>query len=67
MDGLRPGRMVTVVLPLPREDWATLRLPYPMTEDDWALMLELLALMKPGLVIDHPATSNLPEQIEAPA
>ena len=41
---------VSLTIPLPDTPWATLTLPHPMTEDEWALMHRVLEQMKPGIV-----------------
>jgi len=37
-------------LPLPGDAWAALQVPFPMTEDAWEQMLDVLKVMKRGIV-----------------
>lgn len=47
------GAITRVVnLPLPGGAWAALQVPYPMSEDDWEQMLDVLQVMKRGIVQD---------------
>lgn len=43
-------RLRAIQLPLARPEWATLQVPYPLNEADWAMMMALLTAMKPALV-----------------
>jgi len=47
------------VLQLPLGDgaWAVLDAVWPMTEEDWRLMMAVLAAMKPGLVWEPDASA----------
>ena len=39
-----------VQLPLSRDEWASLRGPFPLSADEWDQMMAVLQTMKPGLV-----------------
>jgi len=43
-------RYHVIPIPIAVGDWATLRTRCPMTEEEWARMVDLLAVMKPALV-----------------
>ena len=43
-----------VQIPLPSNEWATLRASFPINEGAWAQMLVVLNAMKPGLVKETP-------------
>lgn len=51
--------MKIVQIPLGPEQWATLEGAFPLSEQDWTLMLSILDAMKPGLVAT-PAPSTEP-------
>lgn len=54
------GAITRVVnLPLPGDAWAALQVPYPMSEEAWAQMLDVLNVMKRGIV-------QVPKQPEEP-
>lgn len=42
--------MRVVTLPLPGDAWAALQIPTPMTNESWDYMLEMLKVMKRGIV-----------------
>lgn len=42
----------TINLPI-GDEWATLEIPYPLSEEAWDLMMSMLTAMKPGLVRDR--------------
>jgi hypothetical protein len=44
----------SVQIPYSPGQWASLRAPFPLTEQDWAAMIAMLQAMKPGLVADEP-------------
>jgi hypothetical protein len=47
---LEDSSIRSVQLPLPGTKWATLQVPYPLSEAAWQQMLAVLKVMKPGLV-----------------
>lgn len=51
------GGVRHVQLPLAAGEWATLAARFPITESDWSQMMDVLAAMKPALVVpDHQRT-----------
>ena len=54
------GQLQTRVIQLPIApgEWAALQAPFPLTEEKWKQMLDLLTAMKPGLVTENGAEAN---------
>ena len=50
-----PRRTRVVWLPVAAQEWVGLQGPFPLTEKEWNLMVNVLQVMKPGLVQDDPA------------
>ena len=57
----------SVQIPLLSSTWATLQVPYPMSEADWEHMLFLIKAMKPGLAPTPTPTSAPPAPPPTPA
>jgi len=53
---LRELRVLTI--PLCGNEWAAIRVPFPMTEAQWDQMLALLTLMKKGIVAEDVAATE---------
>ena len=50
-----PRRTQVVWLPVAAQEWVGLQGSFPLTEEEWNLMMNVLQVMKPGLVQDDPA------------
>ena len=50
-----PRRKRVVWLPVAAQEWVGLQASFPLTEEEWNLMMNMLQVMKPGLVQDAPA------------
>ena len=49
-----PRRTRVVWLPVSAQAWVGLQASFPLTEEEWDLMMNMLQVMKPGLVQDDP-------------
>ena len=54
-----PRRKRVVWLPVAAQEWVGLQASFPLTEEEWNLMMNVLQVRKPGRVQDDPAS---PEQ-----
>jgi len=48
------SQILEIPIPIPGANWPSLRAAFPMTEEAWEEMLEVLKAMKPGLVKKKP-------------
>ncbi len=54
----RKGGVAVIALPLSPDRFAELNAPIPLTDGEWALMLAVLAAMRPGLSELAPLTDR---------
>ena len=50
-----PRRKRVVWLPVSAQEWVGLQASFPLTKEEWDLMMNVLQVMKPGLVQNDPA------------